>query len=299
MVFSSCMAQFLPPDQTGFKIIDFTDVDSDKWLQYAEHVKSPLSIIYRLESKKLKKYEISLAPLYDCCTVISEAEERLFRSYSKRFVLCTVPNGVDLEYFQAKMKVPAEPTLIFMGVMDYYANVDGVLYFHDQILPHIRRVIPKVKFIILGGNPTRAIRRLGRSKNVSITGYVQDVRSFLSQATACVVPLRIARGVQNKVLEAMAIGLPVVATSRAVEGIDAHPGKNIIVADDPMEFAAKTVELLSDDQLQRRISQNARQLVEDKYKWNNCLQKLDLILETIPSRSPAVKASFTPLQNSE
>ncbi len=299
MVFSSCMAQFLPPDQTGFKIIDFTDVDSDKWLQYAEHVKSPLSIIYRLESKKLKKYEISLAPLYACCTVISEAEERLFRSYSKRFVLCTVPNGVDLEYFQAKMKVPAEPTLIFMGVMDYYANVDGVLYFHDQILPHIRRGIPKVKFIILGGNPTRAIRRLGRSKNVSITGYVQDVRSFLSQATACVVPLRIARGVQNKVLEAMAIGLPVVATSRAVEGIDAHPGKNIIVADDPMEFAAKTVELLSDDQLQRRISQNARQLVEDKYKWNNCLQKLDLILETIPSRSPAVKASFTPLQNSE
>jgi sugar transferase (PEP-CTERM/EpsH1 system associated) len=290
IVFSSCMAQFLPPGHTGFKIIDFTDVDSDKWLQYAEHVKSPLSIIYRLESKKLKK----LASLYDCCTVISEAEERLFRSYSKRFVLCTVPNGVDLDYFQVKTEVPDEPTLIFMGVMDYYANVDGVLYFHDQILPHIRRVIPNVKFIILGGNPTRAIRRLGRSKNVSITGYVKDVRSFLSQATACVVPLRIARGVQNKVLEAMAIGLPVVATSRAVEGIDAHPGRNIIVADDPMEFAAKTVELLSDGRLQRRISQNARQLVEDKYEWDHCLRKLDLILETIPSRSPAVTTSFIP-----
>ncbi len=293
IVFSSCMAQFLPPGQTGFKIIDFTDVDSDKWLQYAEHVKSPLSIIYRLESKKLKKYEISLASLYDCCTVISEAEERLFRSYSKRFVLCTVPNGVDLEYFQVKTEVPDEPTLIFMGVMDYYANVDGVLYFHDQILPHIRRVIPNVKLIILGGNPTRAIRRLGRSKNVSITGYVQDVRSFLSQATACVVPLRIARGVQNKVLEAMAMGLPVVATSRAVEGIDARPGRDLMVADDPVEFAARTVKLLFDRQLQQKMSRSARKLVESKYHWNNCLQKLDLILEAIPERSPETTANLS------
>jgi sugar transferase (PEP-CTERM/EpsH1 system associated) len=294
IVFSSCMAQFLPPGQTGFKIIDFTDADSDKWLQYSQHMKSPLSIIYRLESKKLKKYEISLASLYDCCTVISEAEERLFRSYSTRFALGTVPNGVDLEYFQAKTEVPDEPTLIFMGAMDYYANVDGVLYFHDQILPHIRRAVPNVKFIILGGNPTRAIRRLGRSKNVSVTGYVQDVRSFLNQATACVVPLRIARGVQNKILEAMAMGLPVVTTSRAVEGIDAQAGRDLVVTDDPVKFAAETAKLLFDRQLQQKISANARQLVESKYHWNNCLQKLDLILEDIPERSPEPSANLSP-----
>ena len=163
-VFSSGMAQFVPRDPGVFKIIDFADVDSDKWFQYSKFVKAPLSHVYRLEGEKLRRYEVSLAPLYDRCTVISEAEERLFRSYSDRFVLCTVPNGVDVEYFQAETRVPHQQSLIFMGVMDYYANVDGVLYFTHHILPLIQKAIPQVKFTILGGNPTRAIRRLARVK---------------------------------------------------------------------------------------------------------------------------------------
>lgn len=285
-VFSSGMAQFVPRAQGVFKIIDFADVDSDKWFQYSKFVKTPLSHVYRLEGERLKRYEISLAPLYDCCTVISEAEERLFRSYSDRFVLCTIPNGVDVEYFQAKTRVSHQQSLIFMGAMDYYANVDGVLYFTHHILPLIQKAIPQVKFTILGGNPTRAIRKLGKSENVTITGYVPDVRPYLNESNVCVVPLRIARGVQNKILEAMAMGVPVVATDRAKEGINAQPGKHIMVADNPADFAAKTVELLLDHQLQQTISHNARQLVENEYRWRNCLQKLDMIVKTIAQRSP-------------
>ena len=293
VVFSSCMAQFVPHDVAVYKIIDFADVDSDKWFQYAKHVKFPFSMIYQLEGQRLRKYEISLASRYDCCTVVSQVEEHLFRSYSDRFILSTVPNGVDLEYFQPREREPDQPLMIFMGVMDYYANVDGVLYFHRRILPHIRSRFPQVKFTVLGGNPTRAIRRLGRSENVTITGYVKDVRPFLNRATVCVVPLRIARGVQNKILEAMASGLPVVATSRAAEGIDARPGRDLVVADDPVEFAARTVKLLFDRQLQQKLSRNARKLVESKYHWNNCLQKLDLILEAIPERSPETTANLS------
>ncbi|MCK4271727.1 sugar transferase, partial [bacterium] len=117
VVFSSCMAQFVPHDVAVYKIIDFADVDSDKWFQYAKHVKFPFSMIYQLEGQRLRKYEISLASRYDCCTVVSQVEEHLFRSYSDRFILSTVPNGVDLEYFQPREREPDQPLMIFMGVM--------------------------------------------------------------------------------------------------------------------------------------------------------------------------------------
>jgi glycosyltransferase involved in cell wall biosynthesis len=197
-----------------------------------------------------------------------------------------VPNGVDLDYFQGDRSNPEDLTLIFMGIMDYYANVDGVLFFHDEILPRIRKQIPQVTFTILGGNPTPAIRRLGREEGVDVTGYVRDVRPYLNGASVCVVPLRIARGVQNKILEAMAMGVPVVATSRALEGIDAQPGRDILVADGPEEFAHKTAGLLLDRRLQQSISRSARELVEKKYRWDACLQNLDRILEELCQTSP-------------
>jgi sugar transferase (PEP-CTERM/EpsH1 system associated) len=284
IVFSSSMAQYLPPGNSVKKIIDFTDVDSDKWFQYADRVPFPVSLIYRLEGRRLRKYEIDLAPDYDCCTVVSDVEAQLFRSYPGEFCLRTVPNGVDLEYFQPDGASADSQTMIFVGVMDYHANVDGVLYFHDQVLPYIHERFPQVVFQIVGGRPTRAIRRLARSRNVTVTGYVEDVRPFLKRATVCVVPLRIARGVQNKILEAMAIGLPVVATRRAMEGINARPGEDVMVADNPSEFARSTIQLLEDDQLRRRLSDNARRLVERTYRWDSCLQHLDHLLEELQQK---------------
>jgi sugar transferase (PEP-CTERM/EpsH1 system associated) len=303
IAFSSSMAQFIPSRPDIFRVMDFTDVDSDKWFQYAEHASFPHNCVYRLEGKRLQRYERAVMSLVDGCTVISPQEERLLRSRSQSAMIHTVPNGVDLEYYKSNSPYDAaqtgdQPRLVFTGVMDYYANVNGILYFEDQILHRIQKEIPQVKFTIVGGNPAPAIRRLGRSDHITVTGYVEDVRPFLRQASVCVVPLRIARGVQNKILEAMAMGLPVVTTTRAVEGIDAHPGKHVIVADDPGEFAARTVELLLDGDLRTRLSRQAREFVETKYSWSSCLQRLDDILETVVMKQKKVSAAFRPLPRS-
>jgi sugar transferase (PEP-CTERM/EpsH1 system associated) len=285
LAFSSSMAQFIPFHRSVPRIVDFADVDSDKWFQYADHAGFPSSLVYQLEGKRLQRYERSLLSRIDACTVISSEEERLLRPYAGDTPLFTLPNGVDLDYFRGSSRPSGHPRLIFIGVMNYFANVNGVLYFHEQILPRIREEIPETEFVIVGGDPPPAIRRLGRDRNVQVTGYVRDIRPLMEEAAVCVVPLRIARGVQNKILEAMAMGLPVVTTSRALEGIDARPGEDIIVADDPGDFAARTVRLLGDPQMRAGFSRRARAFVESRYRWNNCLQKLNAILQTIPSEN--------------
>jgi sugar transferase (PEP-CTERM/EpsH1 system associated) len=286
IAFSSSMAQFIPSHPEMLRIMDFADVDSDKWFQYAKHAGFPRSLVYRLEGKRLQRYERSVLSLADSCTVVSPEEERLLRSRSRGAAIHTVPNGVDLDYFRSDSQPETsqtvdQPRLVFTGMMDYYANVNGVLYFEDQILHRIQKQIPQVKFTIVGGNPAPAVRRLGDREDITVTGYVEDVRPFLRQASVCVVPLRIARGVQNKILEAMAMGLPVVTTTRAAEGIDAQPGEHLVVTDDPAEFAARTVELLLNKDLRTRLSRQARRFVETNYAWSSCLQRLDSILEPV------------------
>jgi sugar transferase (PEP-CTERM/EpsH1 system associated) len=275
MAFSSSMAQFVPPLRGVGRIIDFADVDSDKWMQYARHSNLPRSLIYALEGRRLRDYEREVAAHFDCCLVISDAEARLFRSFCPECRLRVVPNGVDLEYFRPQGRPLEGKELLFVGVMDYQANVDGVLHFCKEILPRIRRQVPATTFTIVGGRPAPAVRRLARLEGISVVGYVRDVRPYLRRATACVVPLRIARGVQNKILEAMASGLPVVTTRRALEGIRAQADRDILVAGDVESFARRTADLLRDRALRDRLARNARALVEEHYRWERCLRPLD------------------------
>jgi len=279
MAFSSGMAQFVPRLPGIPRIIDFADVDSDKWMQYARHAGFPRSLIYTLEGHRLRRYEKEVAGRFDACLVISRAEADLFRSFCPDCPLGVVPNGVDLEYFRPREMSPGSQELVFVGVMDYHANVDGVLYFCREILPLIRRRIPEATFTIVGGRPTPAVRRLSRLEGVSVVGYVRDVRPYVGRAAVCVVPLRIARGVQNKILEAMACGRPVVTTGRALEGIQARPGRDLLVADEARSFADRTVELLQDEKMRERIGRQARALVEDRYRWERCLRSLDEIIK--------------------
>ena len=281
LVFSSGMAQFTPRLPGVPRIIDFADVDSDKWMQYARHVGFPRSAIYALEGRRLRKYEQEVAARFDSCVVISDAEAELLRSFCPHCPVEVVPNGVDLEYFQRRELSPESLELVFIGVMDYHANVDGMLYFCREIFPLIRRRVPGATVTIVGGRPTPAVRRLARLEGVSVEGYVPDVRPYLGRAAVCVVPLRIARGVQNKILEAMACGLPVVTTGRALEGIRARPGRDLLVADDAESFAGRTVDLLQDAELRIRLGRRARDLVEDRYRWERCLQPLDRIIESL------------------
>lgn len=189
-------------------------------------------------------------------------------------------NGVDLEFFS-----PAHPpgsmlgnaSLVFTGVMDYRPNVEGVRWFVEHVFPRIRSQVPAARVFIVGNRPTAEVRRLERHRGVSVTGFVPDIRDYLAGATACVAPLRIARGIQNKVLEAMAMGRPVVTTPAAYEGIQATSGTDLVVADTEEAFATATVELLQNPAHAARIGRNARACVERRYSWATNLRVLEEI----------------------
>lgn len=281
LVHSSSMAQYVI-DYTGIlKIMDFVDVDSDKWRQYSTYTKFPFSLIYHLEWLRLKKYEVAIAKSFNHCILISKFEEEILKEYinNDQIPISTISNGVDFEYFKP-ITQPYEPnTLILTGKMNYLPNVDGALYFYYNILPLIREKIPDVKFYIVGVNPTKAIQKLGKDKNVIVTGYVKDIRPYLQKASVCIVPLRIARGVQNKVLEAMAMALPVVTTSKSFEGINATANQDLFVEDNPHEFAKRTIELLKNAELRNKVSLNARKKVIETHNWSVNVQQFDEIIK--------------------
>jgi glycosyltransferase involved in cell wall biosynthesis len=170
--------------------------------------------------------------------------------------------------------------VVFTGVMDYWPNIEGVLWFADKIVPRIKLAIPGAHFYIVGTRPSAAIRGLHGQNGIVVTGFVDDVRDYLSRASVCIAPLRIARGVQNKVLEAMAMGKPVVCTPEALEGIDAQPGLEILIGADEQSFADAVIGMLRDPVAADRIGRAARRCVERKYSWDENLAVLDRTLET-------------------
>jgi glycosyltransferase involved in cell wall biosynthesis len=162
--------------------------------------------------------------------------------------------------------------------MDYFANVDGVVWFAKEILPSIKKEIPEIRFYIVGSNPTKEVLSLASDGSVTVTGYVPDTREYLNKATVVVVPLRIARGIQNKILEAMAMGIPVVATPQAFEGIEAQPGRDLILGESAEKLAAGVIQLIKKTGLRRSLGDNARRIVEENYCWSRNLSRFDSIL---------------------
>jgi glycosyltransferase involved in cell wall biosynthesis len=168
--------------------------------------------------------------------------------------------------------------LVFTGVMDYWPNIDGMQWFVWRIWPQIRAEIPAVRLFIVGSRPSAQVRRLGKVAGVTVTGFVEDVRDYIAMASACIVPLRVARGLQNKILEAMAMGKPVVTTPAALTGIDATPGLELLVAADEAAFAASVTTLLRDESRSAELGRRARDCVERCYSWAQALRPLgDLI----------------------
>jgi polysaccharide biosynthesis protein PslH len=163
--------------------------------------------------------------------------------------------------------------------MDYYANVDGVLWFSKEIFPKIKEEVPDAEFYIVGSNPTEAVKALSNNDGIRVTGYVPDTREYLKKGTVAVVPLRIARGIQNKILEAMAMGLPVVTTSQALEGICAEEQRDVIVEDEPVAFSRAVVKMLRTPSLRVELKTNARKCIEENYSWVRNLSKLDELMQ--------------------
>jgi sugar transferase (PEP-CTERM/EpsH1 system associated) len=278
-VSSSSMAQYLTELPRRPTVMDYVDIDSDKWLQYGRSLPIHKAWVYRLEARRLREQELAVARRADRGVVATDEEARLLRTMAPWLAVRVVPNGVDLDYFAPVAEPATHPTLVFAGVMNYLPNVDAAVYFCDAIFPEIRRRVPDARFVIVGRDPSSAVRRLASGDGVTVTGTVPDVRPHLREAAVSVAPLRLGRGIQNKVLEAMAMGLPVVATPTAVRGIHGRPGEHVSVTEHPGEFVEAVVQLLVNRQRRVRAGRAGRAYVERHHSWAASLARLDAVIE--------------------
>ncbi|MET0660100.1 MAG: TIGR03087 family PEP-CTERM/XrtA system glycosyltransferase, partial [Steroidobacteraceae bacterium] len=263
------------------RVMDLIDIDSLKWAQYAGHARPWNAWIYRYEARTLATYERRIAAEYDEMLVVSEQEKSHFPGQSHAH-LHAVPNGVDLKFFSPRKaaSTASTPIIVFTGVMDYWPNVEGVKWFVDRVFPRVRAAVPAAQFLIVGSRPTPEVRRLENVDGVTVTGFVEDVREYLDRASVCVVPLRIARGIQNKLLEAMASGKAVVTTPQAFEGLSAEAGADLLVAADEEAFATATIRLLQDQAHAAAMGQRARLCMERHYSWHDNLMSLERLLQS-------------------
>jgi sugar transferase (PEP-CTERM/EpsH1 system associated) len=280
-------AQYVLQIPAAFRLMDFGDLDSGKWLDYSEWRWFPLSQGYSLEGHKLRRYERQLAAAFDYCTLTTQGELEEFKKLEVDRPHSVIPNGVDASYFHPNGGAgQAKRVVVFLGRMDYYPNIDGVLHFTKSVLPTVRAAVPDVEFRIIGSNPTPAIERLRQVPGVIVTGYVPDVRPFLNDAVVSVAPLRMARGTQNKILESMAMGIPVVATSDSAKGVDAIPEQHILIGNTPDAFARQVIRILMDRKRLTDLSKVGRERVEQVHLWPRSMELLDAILN-YSSRRPA------------
>ena len=281
VIFSSPMAEYVKHVSSIPKIIDFVDMDSEKWRAYGQIKPFPLSLLYRTEANRLGQYELDMATICQESLVISQEETHVLRERSNQMIVPKViPNGVDYVYFSPPSNVQrTKPIIVFTAAMDYFPNVDGVIFFCQEILPQVHKMIPNAQLLVVGRNPVPALRRLAEQMpQVQVTGTVPDVRPYLIEAMVAIAPLRIARGIQNKILEAMAMELPVVGTTSAFQGLAVASEHGICVADDPGEFADAVVKLLGNPERARTYGISARQIVTSHYGWTDILQGFEQIL---------------------
>jgi sugar transferase (PEP-CTERM/EpsH1 system associated) len=292
-VYSSPMAQYVLDLPRVRSIVDFVDLDSAKWADYAQRRPWPISALCRLEAGRLLAFEKLVASRVDVSLFVTREEARLLCAEapecSSRIV--AIENGVDSEYFSPAHRFESpftadEHPIVFTGAMDYWPNVDAVVWFARDVLPRIRQHDPAARFHVVGMNPDRAVRALDHDAAVNVTGRVDDVRPYLRHAQAVIAPLRVARGIQNKVLEAMAMARPVVVTAAAASALSARPGVELEIADDATAFALKVLAVM-DAGIAESMGRRARERVLADYAWSSRFARLDDLLAHAGTPRPA------------
>jgi sugar transferase (PEP-CTERM/EpsH1 system associated) len=286
VAYSAQMAHFVPPLPSHIRfVMDFVDFDSAKYAAYGESGSGPMAWVNRREGRVLFDFERRTAARADVSAFVSEVEAALFRQAggfgAGRVV--AIENGVALDYFDPvapfdRVEKGEGALLVFTGQMDYRPNIEAVESFARDTLPLVHATYPDVRFAIVGRNPAPAVQALSVLPGVIVTGGVPDVRGWLAAADVVVAPLRIARGIQNKVLEAMAMARPVVASPQAAEGIDAQHGAHLLVAADAPGEAAAIVSLLADRNSAEQLGTAARRRMEQRYRWSATLAGLPALL---------------------
>lgn len=282
---------FMESGNTPRLLLDFMDVDSEKWREYAHSGNWLMRGVYALESAMLRRYEARIADIFDVSLLVSDAERDVFRSVvleknsaaAKRVIGLT--NGVDTEYF-SPVPVVRNHMMVFCGAMDYLPNVDAVEWFARSVFPLVQAQLPDARFTIVGSKPVERVKALESLRGVRVTGRVPDVRPYVHEAGLSVVPLRIARGVQNKVLEAMAMGCPVLATPEALEGVRVTKGHDVLEAPAEATTFAKAVLkfFAAPPEHGAALGKNARDTIEREYTWASSLEALRGLVQNFPAQ---------------
>ena len=281
LAFSSTMGPYAAIFPGARRVLDLCDLDSHKWERFASASRWPMSAIYASEARRLASYEARAVGEFDATILISEAERDDLARLVPGKRIDVIANGVDLDALDPGPEPAAGDGLscVFVGAMDYLANVGSVVYFHDEVLPKVREKVPDARFRIVGANPTPEVVRLGETPGVTVTGRVAEVRPEILQCAVSVAPIRLGRGVPNKVLEALALTLPVVTTSCGVAGLDSRGLEGVAVADDADGFAAAVVDLLRSG---RSRYPGNREVLRERYSWEPHMRRLcDLVLEGV------------------
>ncbi len=282
------------------RVVDLVDVDSEKWAQLAAFSSGPKSLVYRLEARRMRALERALGSHFDLVLVTTERERRL--------LLAAAP-AAPVEVFRVgsprrpegagEGPSPRRPRLLFTGQMDYLPNVDGIARFAERVFPRLRREHPDLELLVVGRSPTRRVRALAGIRGVTVTGEVPEIAPYLAAAQVFVAPLRVAQGVQMKVIEAMAAGLPVVCSARVMEGLaDAglEAGRDLLVARDDKELEAALRRLLASGELRARIGGSGRERAAAGFRWEDSVGRFEERLERLvrgearsapPERAPA------------
>jgi sugar transferase (PEP-CTERM/EpsH1 system associated) len=261
------------------KVLDLVDVDSEKWREYARRASPPAGALYGLEHRLLRGYERRLLSAFHRAVIISAEERDILARFADVRRVAVVSNGVDAEWLSRPEPRPRGAVLTFIGALDYRANVDGVVWFVREVFPEVRRRVPEARLRVVGRRPAPPVRALAGAEGVEVVGEVADMRPELWGAALSVAPLRIAPGIQNKVLEAMAAGTPVVATRAALRSLAGQAGEHYLAADGPEEFAAAVARLVDRPEEADALAARALRLVRERYSWDQRAREYEAVLE--------------------
>lgn len=257
------------------RMVDLVDVDSQKWVDFADSTRGPKRLLYQFEGRRLRALEASLTAWASAVTLVSPAEATVYESFAGPGTATVAMNGVDLDYY-----APVPPSarvhraVAFVGAMDYLPNVDAAVWFADAVWPGVRRLYPDAEFRVVGRKPTAAVQKLADRPGVVVTGSVPDVRPFVATAAAVVAPMRLSRGLQNKVLEALAMAKAVVAAPPALAALAVVPGRDLLCATTPAEWVAAIGQLFDSADRRAELGAAGRAFVEAHHHWDRCLEPL-------------------------
>ncbi len=283
LVFVHCssVAPYVERVHGPAKILDYGDIDSQKWREYSVHRALPMSAGYWLEAVKLERRELSLSRSFDLCTCTTRAELESLRKFGVTTASDWFPNGVDAKAFAPDATAYDPDTICFIGRMDYFPNQQAVTSFVRDVFPLLRQRREGAKLLVVGADPPDFIRKLGEVPGVTVTGSVPQVQPYVLRSALTIAPLEIARGTQNKILESMAMGVPVVCSPQAAGGVDIVPGEHALVASTPAEWLDAILGLMGSRERREQVAQAARARVLSNHSWPASMARLDGLIEQV------------------